>query len=126
MCLKRRSVYVFEKYEIIMIKRLILLIGLVLASVAVPLFANYAVESVGAYRPEQSKVAPLSNDDVVGMVKAGRSADIVIAKIKASATDFDTSPAALQVLKSSNVPDVIILAMTQSSFDARKPNRVPN
>ena len=93
-----------------------MLIGLVLASLVVPLFANYAVESVGAYRPEQSKVVPLSNDDVVGMVKGGLSNDIVIAKIKASATNFDTSPAALQELKSGMIPDAITLVMVQSSL----------
>ena len=108
-----------------MIKRLLLPIGLVRARVVVPLFAAYAVESVGAYRQERSKVAPLSNDDVVGMVKAGLSADIVIAKIKASATNFDTSPAALQVLKSASIPDAITLVMAQSAFDAKKPNRQP-
>ena len=109
-----------------MIKRLILLFALVLASVVVPLFASYAVDSFGTYRKEQLKVAPLSNDDIVVMVKAGLSADIVIAKINASATNFDTSPAALQVLKSARIPDGITLVMAQSSSDAKKPKREPN
>lgn len=108
-----------------MIKRSILLFGLVLASVVVPLFASYAIESVEAYRKQQPKVAPLSNDDVVRMVKAGLSAEIVIAKIRSSATNFDTSPEALQVLKSASMPDAIILVMTRSSFDAKNPNPEP-
>jgi hypothetical protein len=56
----------------------------------------------------------LTNKDVIGMLNAGLSADVVIAKIKSSATDFDTSAAALQELKSANVPDAVILTMVQA------------
>ena len=47
------------------------------------------------------------------MIRAGLSAEVVIAKIKTSATSFDTSPAALQELKAAGVPDSVILAIVQ-------------
>jgi hypothetical protein len=66
----------------------------------------------------QDASGKLTNKDVVGMLNAGLSADVVIAKIKSSATDFDTSAAALQELKSANVPDAVILTMVQSAGGA--------
>ena len=56
----------------------------------------------------------LTNADVLDMLDADFSQEIVIAKIAASACEFDTSPAALKVLKASNVPDAVILAMVQA------------
>lgn len=53
----------------------------------------------------------LTNKDVVDMVKAGLTAEVVIAKIKSSGKNFDTSPAALADLKAANVPDEVIFAM---------------
>lgn len=58
---------------------------------------------------------PLTNADVLDMLKAGISQDIVIAKIKKSACEFDTSPAALKALKAANTPDAIILSMVEAS-----------
>jgi hypothetical protein len=62
----------------------------------------------------KSNAKPLTNGDVVEMLKAGLSQEIVIAKINASACEFDTSPAALKVLKTANVPEAVILAMVQA------------
>ena len=60
------------------------------------------------------KTAPLSNKDVVEMLKAGLTPEIVIAKIGSSKCDFDTSPATLKELKIANVPDAVILAMVKA------------
>ena len=54
------------------------------------------------------------------MLSAGLSQEIVIAKIAASACEFDTSPAALKVLKTTNVPDAVILAMVQAPAGSRR------
>lgn len=62
----------------------------------------------------KSAAKPLTNADIVGMLKAGLSQEIVIAKINASTCDFDTSPNALTSLKTSNIPDAIILAMIKA------------
>ncbi|MFN2492262.1 MAG: S1C family serine protease [Pyrinomonadaceae bacterium] len=55
----------------------------------------------------------LTNKDVIDMVKAELSPEIVIAKIKTAKTAFDTSSAGLQELKTAGVTDAIILAMLQ-------------
>jgi hypothetical protein len=54
---------------------------------------------------------PLTNDDVVKMVQAGLSAEIVIAKIDASKTAFDTSSNALVTLAEAKVPEAVIRSM---------------
>jgi SH3-like domain-containing protein len=64
---------------------------------------------------------PLTNADVVDMLKADLSQEIVIAKINASACEFDTSPGALRVLKTANVPDAVILAMVQGHSGSTLP-----
>jgi hypothetical protein len=58
--------------------------------------------------------AALSNDDVVAMVNANLGPEIIVAKIKASFCNFDTSPATLQKLKSGGVSDSVVLAMVQA------------
>jgi len=60
------------------------------------------------------KSGPLLNKDVVEMLKAGLTPEIVIAKIESSKCDFDTSPATLKELKVANVPDAVILAMVKA------------
>jgi hypothetical protein len=54
---------------------------------------------------------PLTNADVVKMVKAGLGGDVVIQAINAKDQDFDLSTDALIRLKESGVPDVVIQAM---------------
>ena len=62
----------------------------------------------------QTSSVKLTNDDIQEMTKAGLSADIIVAKIQTSTCSFDTSPPALRVLKSSGVPEAVILAMVKS------------
>lgn len=64
---------------------------------------------------QQETPADLTNKDVVDMLKAGLAAEVVVAKIKTSATKFDTSSSALQELKAAGVPDEVILVMIQPS-----------
>ena len=58
----------------------------------------------------QSK-KPLTNQDVVHMVKAGFDNQTVIKAIQANQTNFDVSPEALLALKNSGVNQTIIQAM---------------
>jgi hypothetical protein len=59
----------------------------------------------------------LTNQDIVAMVSAGISEDVILTKIRATsangsgATNFDTSVEGLKALKAANVPDAIIKAM---------------
>lgn len=59
----------------------------------------------------------LTNQDIMAMVSAGISQDVILTKIRATsangsgATSFDTSVDGLKALKAANVPDAIIKAM---------------
>jgi hypothetical protein len=61
---------------------------------------------------EEAKV--LTNHDVVDMLKAGLSPEIVNAKIKVSRCDFDSSPAVLKELKQEGVPDAVLIEMVRA------------
>ena len=65
---------------------------------------------------QQAPAVPsgLTNKDVLDMLKAGLTPEIVVAKIKSSACSFDTSPATLEALKKAGVPDDVIVAMVQA------------
>jgi hypothetical protein len=53
----------------------------------------------------------LTNSDILNMNRMGLSTEVLVAKIKSSPNNFDTSPSQLQQLKSSGLPDAVILAM---------------
>lgn len=75
-----------------------------------------------AQPPQAQEVTPkLVNKDVLDMLKAGISPEIIVAKIKSSPTAFDTSAAALQELKTAGVPDAVLLAMVQPAAGAAMP-----
>jgi hypothetical protein len=67
----------------------------------------------------------LTNKDILEMVKAGLTAEVIVAKIKSSATSFDTSPAALTELKTATVPDAVILAMVDRPSSSGTSVEVP-
>jgi hypothetical protein len=62
-----------------------------------------------------AQVPILKNPDVLRMLESGLSTDVVVAKIKVSPVDFDTSPEALAELKKANVPEVVLLEMVRKS-----------
>jgi len=57
----------------------------------------------------------LTNQDVINLVKAGLSAEVITAKIKQSGGAFDTSPSALKQLKDAGVSESAIVAMIEAS-----------
>jgi hypothetical protein len=63
----------------------------------------------------------LTNQDVGDLLKAGLAPEVVIAKIKAGPTNFDTSSAALKDLKAAGIPDSVIVAMVEASAPAKQP-----
>ena len=67
---------------------------------------------------QKSEAKPLNNSDVLDMLNAGISQDVVIAKIKKTMSDFDTSSTALKALKVAHVPDAVLLAMVEASGNA--------
>jgi hypothetical protein len=66
-----------------------------LAAIALPL-ANL--------RAAGQTAKALTNQDITDMHRAGLSADVILAKIKAGPCSFDTSPTALQHLKTDKLP----------------------
>jgi hypothetical protein len=73
--------------------------------------------------PALAQPETLTDASVVGLVRAGLSAEAIVAKIRISDPDFDLSTDQLIALKHAGVPDPVIAAMLQaSSGDAGLPD----
>jgi hypothetical protein len=57
----------------------------------------------------------LQNEDVIKMAKAGLDDSIIIAKIKASRSQFDTAPDTLIALQQSGISAAVLRAMTEAT-----------
>jgi hypothetical protein len=86
---------------------------LLLAAVLSPAI-NFRVHAQETAPGEKVTEQAITNKDVTELLKSGLSAEIVVAKIRSSKTNFDTSPAALQELKTVGVPESVVLAMIQA------------
>jgi TonB family protein len=62
----------------------------------------------------ETRTNALTNKDVLEMLRAGLSQEVVIAKIESSASNLDTSPTGLKELKTAHVPKKVILAMVHA------------
>lgn len=78
-------------------------------------------QNVLAQTPEK-----MTNKDVIKMVKARLSVEIISATIKASKTEFDTSATGLQALKKQGVPDSIVLVMLESQTTTSPTIKLPD
>jgi hypothetical protein len=72
-----------------------------LLNLAAPPFHQQATASQSPARSKE-----LSNEDVLSMLRAGLSPEVVVAKISSSPCKFDTSPGALGDLKKAGAPFV--------------------
>ena len=63
----------------------------------------------------------LKNEDVVKMLTAELSEQIIVATIQSQATDFDLNPQALIALKESGVPETIMAVMIEQSSNPPSP-----
>jgi hypothetical protein len=67
----------------------------------------------GAQPPRTGR--PLTNQDVLDLLKAEMSPKLIIAKVERShGSTFDTSPEAMKKLKCAGVPESLILVMIQA------------
>lgn len=71
----------------------------------------------------------IDNRDVLRMLEARLAPEVVSARIKTSAADFDTSPEALKALRDAGAPDSVILAVVEApraaaSGAAEQPRKV--
>jgi hypothetical protein len=64
-----------------------------------------------AITPQNS--APLTNEDVISLKKAGIGDDVIILKISSGPTKFSTEPADLVALKNAGLSDAVISAMVK-------------
>ena len=79
------------------------------------LFTIYLLLFIPAQRSHaQEATHRLTNEDVVKMVQAGVSTELIMSRIRKSETEFDTSPSALAGLPRRGVPNEILLAMIES------------
>lgn len=65
-------------------------------------------------------IAPLTNADIVTMVRAKLAPALIVEKINTSSCAFDTFPSVLAELKYRGVPDEVLMAMVKAPHGARK------
>ena len=79
---------------------------------------SHPLATVAAPSVAPSIPARLTNKDVLDLYRAGLPEEVLVAKIKSSAsgagTDFDTSPNQLKALKATGLGDGVILAMVEA------------
>ena len=78
-------------------------------------FLMLAQPSVFAMSP-QDGMPRLTNKEVVEMVKAGLSPEVVVAKIKVSRCNFDTDPSILGEMRHKGVPNEVLRAMIEAPY----------
>lgn len=69
-----------------------------------------------------AQTTPMHNEDVIRLVRAGLSEELVLAKIRMSETSFDMSTDAMVALAEARVPEPVIKAMMASTAS---PTEVP-
>ena len=74
--------------------------------------------------PQQQEIAP-GNKEVLDLLAAGMSPAVITAKVKAVASKFDTSPAALQALKAAGASDEVILAVIEAGSPKKEEPAAP-
>jgi hypothetical protein len=74
---------------------------------------------------QTSDKKPMTNADVINMVKAGLTENTIVLDIQLSPTAFDTSPQALITLKSQGVPQGILDVMLTSGGGKPSPPAAP-
>jgi hypothetical protein len=69
---------------------------------------------------EEAARPPLTNKDVVSMVKAKIAPEVIVQKIETSRCHFDTMPNMLAELRYQGVPDSVLMAMVKAPYGAPK------
>ncbi len=69
---------------------------------------------------------PLTNDDVISMVKSGLAEDTIVLSIQHSSTNFDTSPQALISLQGQGVTQKVLDAMITAGNKGNTPPAQPS
>src|SRR5713226_1408831 len=91
----------------------LVLAGVTLWSAA--FYPSLALQASPLAQAQAPDAEALTNADVIKLVQAGISDSVIIAKIKNSRTQFDTSPDTLIRLKQLGVSDAVLEAMAQAT-----------
>lgn len=78
-------------------------------------FAQEVPTQSGVTQPATQTQVAAGNQEIFDLLKAGMSPTVIVAKIKATQSKFDTSPTALSALKAAGAADEIILAVIEAS-----------
>ena len=87
---------------------------------ALTIVAQEAPTAPGITQPAHQSQFASGNQEVLDLLKAGMSPAVIVAKIKATQTKFDTSPIALNALKTGGATDEIILAVIEVSMPKKE------
>jgi S1-C subfamily serine protease len=94
------------------------------------LLSTLAAAAIGQTQREAVQLGPLTNADILAMVKAKVPAEVILRKIETSRCRFDTYPSVLAELSYKGVPEEILGAMVEANngrlpkpTDARKSER---
>jgi hypothetical protein len=90
------------------VRKLYLILVVTVVAILIP-------SSAGAQTPEQD-VTPLSNKDVLFMVKQKLETEAIIKAIQLSPCTFDTFPPVLREMKRRGVGDAILQAMVEAPY----------
>jgi hypothetical protein len=66
--------------------------------------------------PQQETMPRLTNKQIVEMVRAGLSPEVIISKIKTSRCNFETDPSLLTEMKQKGVPNEVLRAMIDAPY----------
>ena len=99
-------------------RRLVGLLALILSvQTTFPPAIQAAQDAAKIVQPSQTVVA-LGNQDIIEMLRAKLSAEVILAKIKTSPANFDTSPEALKQLQAEGAGESVLLAMVNAPRNA--------
>ena len=76
-------------------------------------------------KPQATPPQGVTVDSVIAMVQAGISDEVILARLKKGAKQYDLTPADMIRLKKANVSDVVVRVMIDPTTDVSKPSAVP-
>src|SRR5215510_4914660 len=86
-------------------------------------FADPGSSAAKSIQQEQESVKPLTNQDVINLVKSHLAPDEIAAQLLRSGCDCVVSAAELERLKAEGVPDQVLLVMTRATKPASGESR---
>ena len=90
------------------------------------LLTSFLLYAVNAAIASPQNNAPITNNDVIELKRAGLGDDVIILRIRSGPTNFTTDTPAIVALKSAQVSDAVIAEMLKPSGDASSSSARPS